>query len=132
MTANRGRTTNSTPSPCHDTPQISRRASCREPRALTQSCQSTQSRRLTPLSGQPDTVRSPGHSGREINELALARGLLMARRMRTWPETYAKEVLGTTLEFRGQVITEYELVERRQRADMLFVPDPEPPGRENT
>jgi hypothetical protein len=57
----------------------------------------------------------------------------MARRMRTSPEIYAKEVLGTALEFRGQVITEYEIVERRQRADMLFVPDPEsgPAGRED-
>jgi hypothetical protein len=51
--------------------------------------------------------------------------------MRTWPETYAKEVLGTALEFRGQIITEYEIVERRQRADMLFVPDSEPSGREH-
>jgi hypothetical protein len=51
--------------------------------------------------------------------------------MRTWPETYAKEVLGTALELRGQVITEYEIVERRQRADMLFLPDPESRGREN-
>jgi hypothetical protein len=41
----------------------------------------------------------------------------MARRMRTSSEIYAKEVLGTALEFRGQVITEYEIVERRQRAE---------------
>jgi hypothetical protein len=45
------------------------------------------------------------------------------RRRRSWPETYAKDVLGTILEVRGQVIMEHEIVERRLRADMLFVPE---------
>jgi hypothetical protein len=47
------------------------------------------------------------------------------RRRRSWSEIYAKDVLGTILEFRGHVIMEHEIVERRLRADMLFVPEPE-------
>jgi hypothetical protein len=50
---------------------------------------------------------------------------------RSWPETYGKDVLGTILEFRGQVIMEHEIVERRLRADVLFVPEPERRGQEN-
>jgi hypothetical protein len=53
------------------------------------------------------------------------------RRKRSWPETYAKDMLGTILELRGRVITEHEIVERRLRADMLFVPDPARRGPEN-
>lgn len=48
-------------------------------------------------------------------------------RKHTWPETYAKEVLGTMLELRGTVMTEYEIElgkERRLRADLHFEPDP--------
>lgn len=51
--------------------------------------------------------------------------------MRSWPETYAKDVLGSILELRGRVIMEHEIVERRLRADMLFVPEPDRRGRED-
>jgi hypothetical protein len=53
------------------------------------------------------------------------------RSRRSWLEIYAKDVLGTILEFRGQVIMEHEIVERRLRADMLFVPEPARRSQEN-
>jgi hypothetical protein len=53
------------------------------------------------------------------------------RRKRSWPETYAKDVLGTILECRGLVTMEHEIVERRLRADMLFVPEPDRRGHED-
>jgi hypothetical protein len=50
--------------------------------------------------------------------------------MHTWPETYGKDVIGTVLELRGQVVMEHEIVERRHRADMLFLPE-RARGKEN-